>query len=62
MKDLLGVVSAINGMVTIGGGFWWVIGGFPPEYYSPPTFIPIAVVWFAWVWVIDWAWDKVNRR
>ena len=45
MKDLLDLLSAINGMVTIGGGFWWVIGGFPLEYYSPPTFIPIAVVW-----------------
>ena len=55
MKDLLGVLSAISAMVTIGGGFWWVIGGFPLEYYSPPTFIPIAVVWFAYLFVIELA-------
>ena len=60
MKELVGLLSVLNKPLAIGVGFWWVIGGFPPEYYSPPTFIPIAVVAVAYLLAVEWAEEKLN--
>jgi hypothetical protein len=54
------LLRMVNALVALGVGFWWVIGGFPLEYYSPPTFIPIAVVAVVYLFAVEWASAKLN--